>query len=131
MITNLSNVSMIFSEFGKDLYTALRGEDALIFTFVPECCRLGQVMNTYPTVVPLILDTNAKDGANEGHKLLSSFPTLDHIVNLSGDPALDIISKAYGNWKIQDFGENKTKPLISKMKDSGSRGLIFHSSIGV
>lgn len=35
-------------------------------------------------------------------------------------------------FRIHDFGENKTKPLISKMKDAGnSQNLIFHSSAGV
>lgn len=34
-------------------------------------------------------------------------------------------------YRIQEFGENKAKPLVSKMKDaaaSGLGGLIFHSS---
>jgi short-subunit dehydrogenase involved in D-alanine esterification of teichoic acids len=86
-------------EFGKELQSSLLAEGAVVFTFVRECILIQQVMRDYPNVIPVLLDVNAKDGLDEGYKLLMSFPALDHIVNLSGDPGLDIISKAYSNWK--------------------------------
>lgn len=78
----------------------MRIEGCLIFTFVRELCRLANVMSEFPDLVPVLLDpTAATTAGDEGHKLLSSFPSLDHVVNLSGDPGLEIVSRALGSWK--------------------------------
>lgn len=115
---NLNNILKILikifsTEFGKSLYTTLRdgqdSQDCLVFTFVKDPNRLENVMREFPQLVPLLLnldpepdpDSKNANGTSAAEKVIRSMPTLDHIVNLSGEQGLTVISKAYSTWKYE------------------------------
>ncbi len=70
----------------------------MIFTFVGELSRLDGVIKEFPDSLPLICDPSAKN-KDSTQLFLRSLPVLDHVINLSGDEGLEIISKTWINWK--------------------------------
>lgn len=88
----------IFAEFASELANSLVDEEGcLVFTLVPSFPEMSAA-TTKEGVLPLILNINAVDTKGE-EKVLDLLPTLDHVVNVSGDAGLNLVSRVFPSWR--------------------------------